>query len=96
MKMKELFNELDIYNKISDLLGTGYHAKICFVFGETDCPSFDNFKDFRSYFRQEIIDEIADFVLTSNDFEFNVTTEYTWVDKFGDTRQESFTPELTY
>lgn len=96
MRMKDLFAKVDTYNEIADLLNVDYQAKICFVFGDFVCPTFDNFKDFKNYFRQEIIDEIADFVLKSDEFEFNTTLEYTWTDRFGDTRVESFCPELTY
>ena len=95
MRMKDLFAKVSTYNEVADLLNTGYHAKICFVL-DADSSTFNDFKEFKQYFQQEVIDEVADFVLHSDEFDFNVPVEYSWTDRFGDTHQTYLCPELTY
>ena len=96
MRMKDLFAKVDTYNEVADLLQTGYKAKICFTFSDFDSETFDSYKEFKSYLKTDVIDDIADFVLTSNAFEFNAVIEYDWIDAFEDTYHYSFCPELTY
>lgn len=96
MRMKDLFDKMDTYNEIADLLQTGYEAKICFTFTDFDSETFSNYKEFKSYLKAEVVDDLTNFILTSNAFEFNAVLEYDWVTSFGDVYHYSFCPELTY
>ena len=96
MRMKDLFDKVDTYNEIAGLLQTGYDVKICFTFTDFDSETFSNYKEFKSYLKTEVVDDLANFILTSNAFEFNAVLEYDWVTSFGDIYHYSFCPELTY
>lgn len=95
MRMKDLFAKVDTYNEIAGILDIGYHAEICFVF-DKDSITFNDFREFKQYFQREVIDEVTDFVLHSDKFDFNVPVDYSWIDRFGDTHQTYLCPELTY
>lgn len=100
MTMRELFKKVETYNEVAEIIDIPYQAKLIFCIDDGrgssifDCKSYSTYKEFRRYFKQEIIDEITDFVLNSNEFDLGKATELRYTDKFGDERYYAFTPEI--
>lgn len=95
MTLKKLFDKVDTYNEIADLMRT-QRASIYFTdgnycFGE----QFSNYTEFRKYIKKEYIKEVADLILKSEDWEFDKQVKITWKDVFGDTYVSYLTAELT-
>ena len=100
MTMRELFKKVETYNEVAEIIDIPYQAKLIFSIDDGrgssifDCKSYSTYKEFRRYFKQEIIDEITDFVLNSNEFDLGKATELRYTDRFGDERYYAFTPEI--
>lgn len=100
MTMRELFKKVETYNEVAEMIDIPYQAKLIFSIDDgrehsiVDRKSYSTYKEFRRYFKQEIIDEITNFVLNSNDFDLGKATELRYTDKFGDDMYYAFTPEI--
>lgn len=73
MTVKQLFDKVDNYNEIADVMGTekmviGYSDK--YVFSR---EKFENVKEFRHFIRSQYIKEVADSIL-NGDYEFFTET----------------------
>lgn len=100
MTMRELFKKVETYNEVAQMIDIPYQAKLIFSIDDgrehsiVDRKSYSTYKEFRRYFKQEIIDEITNFVLNSDDFDLGKATELSYTDKFGDEMYYAFTPEI--
>jgi len=69
MKMRDMFKKIDAYNEIAELMHTP-KAKI--AFGEKfHSERFGNFSEFKKYVCNEYIDEVAEKILKSEDWEID-------------------------
>ena len=76
MKMKEMFKKVETYNEIAELMNT-HKAKI--QFGEKfHSERFVNFSEFKKYIHSEYIDEVAEKILKSEEWEIDGEVEIKW------------------
>lgn len=69
MKMKEMFKKVETYNEIAEMMMT-HKAKI--QFGEwLHTERFEKYSDFSKWIRREYINEVADMILTSDEWEID-------------------------
>ena len=99
MTLKKLFEKVNAYNEIAEMMNTR-KAQIYFYSRETEFKlvtfgeHFKTYEDLRKYVRKEYIKEMADFVLKSDDWDLDkeVISEYT--DVMGWHQSTTFCAEL--
>lgn len=73
MKIKKLFEKVETYNEVAELMHTN-KAQIAFIDGHIS-ERFTSFGDFRKYIRREYIKCVADAILNSDAWSFEEGVE---------------------
>lgn len=86
MTMKKLFEKLEMYNEVAELMHTS-KAHIYFSNGDPESTlrfgeAFSYYNEFRKYVRNEFNRESAEFILKSSDWDFDKDVEFSWSDSF--------------
>ncbi len=82
MTIKEMFKKIEAYNEVAEIMRTD-KARLSFTYDSHWGEKFDSFQSFRKWIRRELAKEIADFVLSSNEFEMDKEIEFRFTDRFG-------------
>ena len=79
MTLKDMFKKVENYNELAELMRV---QKAAIRYNEEfTLKTFDNYKEFRKFVKDEYLEEVAAEILASN-FEFDGTTEIKVVDRF--------------
>lgn len=99
MTLKKLFEKLESYNEVAELMNT----RKAHIYFTTYSPEFKNirfgeafsyYEEFRKYIRKEYIKETADFILKSDGWNFDKEVTFTRNDPFFGDDTNCFCPEL--
>ena len=83
MKLREVFNKIESYNDIAEMMGTDkaqivlvdYHDNMGFTSAE---GHFKTYKELRKFAKSEYQTEVADKLLKATDWEFNHLISFQW------------------
>lgn len=94
MTLKKLFDKVDTYNEVAELM-MARKARIYFSDSYFSGKHFNDYNSLRKHINEEYIKELADMILKADTWEFDKEVRFEWTDFFGDSHETIVTAELT-
>lgn len=83
MTIKEMFEKVETYNEIGEMLGREEKVVLWVDFGSR-MLTFKDYKGFKNWLEEDIIDKLAEAVLECDRFEFGKAQVVSIVDRWGE------------
>lgn len=82
MTINEMFKKVEAYNEVAELIGS--HKAVLVMEDDSFRADVQNMKAFRKFVKDEYIEEMAEAILNSKNYEFNKTLFVTCRGRLGE------------